>query len=89
MRSRIRRICQIGAQIVYQLVDILGISLAEVNRQVGVSASAISEALDRTKERLIQLSHHFPQFSQAIQRPLNALRAASALPHVTHNSGTT
>ncbi|MDL1961466.1 MAG: hypothetical protein LWX01_07175 [Deltaproteobacteria bacterium] len=47
MGSRIRHICQIGAQIVYQLVEILGISLAEVARQVGVFTFAISEALDR------------------------------------------
>ena len=47
MGSRRRRICQIRAQIVYQLVEILGISLAEVARQVGVSTFAISEALDR------------------------------------------
>ena len=42
MGSRIKRICQTGAQIVYQLVDILGISLAEAGRQVGVPASTIS-----------------------------------------------
>ncbi len=47
MGSRRRRICQIGAQIVYQLLEILRISLAEVGRRVGVSASTISEALDR------------------------------------------
>ncbi len=47
MHSRIKRICQIRAQIVYQLLEILGISLVEVARQVGVSTFAISEALDR------------------------------------------
>ena len=47
MGSRRKRICQIGAQIVYQLVENFGISRAEVARQVGVSAFAISEALDR------------------------------------------
>lgn len=34
MGSRIKRICQIGAQIVYQLVENFGILLAEVGRQV-------------------------------------------------------
>ena len=48
MASRRRRICQIRAQIVYQLVEILGILLVEVARQVGVSTFAISEAIDRT-----------------------------------------
>jgi len=48
MGSRVRRICQIGAQIVYQLVENFGISLAEVVRQVGVSEFAFSEALNRT-----------------------------------------
>ena len=47
MRSRIKRICQIGAQIVYQSVENFGISLAEVGRQVGVSTSAIFKALNR------------------------------------------
>jgi hypothetical protein len=43
--SRRKRICQVRAQMIYQLIEILGISLAEVARQVGVSAFAISEAL--------------------------------------------
>ena len=47
MGSRIKRICQIGAQIVYKLVENFGISLEEAARQVGVSTFAISEALDR------------------------------------------
>ena len=47
MGSRTKRIYQIGAQIVYQLVENFRISLAEVTHRVGVSASAISEALDR------------------------------------------
>ena len=47
MGSRRRRICQIRAQIVYQSVEILGISLAEAGRQVGVPAFDISEALNR------------------------------------------
>jgi hypothetical protein len=47
MGSRIRRICQIRAQIVYQLLEIPRISLAEVAGQVGVSTSAVSKALDR------------------------------------------
>jgi len=45
MGSRIKRICQIGAQIVYKLVENFGISLEEVARQVGISTFAISEAL--------------------------------------------
>ena len=47
MGSRQRRICQIRAQIVYKLVEIFGILLAEVTRQVGVSTFDISEALGR------------------------------------------
>jgi len=52
MGSRRRRISQVRAQIVHQivhqLVENFGIPLAEVARQVGVSASAISKALNRT-----------------------------------------
>jgi DNA invertase Pin-like site-specific DNA recombinase len=48
MGSRRRRISQVRAQIVHQLVENFGIPLAEVARQVGVSKSAISKALNRT-----------------------------------------
>ena len=48
MRSRRRRISQVRAQIVHQLVENFGIPLAEVAPQVGVSTSAISKALNRT-----------------------------------------
>jgi REP element-mobilizing transposase RayT len=47
MGSRRRRISQVRAQIVHQLVENFGIPLAEVARQVGVSASAVSKALNR------------------------------------------
>ena len=56
MGGRRRRICQIRAQIVYQLVGIFGISPAEVAGQVGVSTFAISEALNRTMKDSIQIS---------------------------------
>jgi DNA-binding Lrp family transcriptional regulator len=48
MGSRRRRISQVRLQIAYQLVENFGIPLAEVARQVGVSASAISKVLNRT-----------------------------------------
>ena len=48
MGSRRRRISQVRAQIVHQLVENFGIPLAEVARQVGVSTSAISKAFNRT-----------------------------------------
>ena len=48
MGSRRRRISQVRAQIVHRLVENFGIPLAEVARQVGVSTSAISKALNRT-----------------------------------------
>ena len=48
MGSRRRRISQVRTQIVHQLVENFGIPLAEVARQVGVSTSAISKALNRT-----------------------------------------
>jgi len=48
MGSRRRRISQVRAQIVHQLVENFGIPLAEVARQVGVSTSAISKTLNRT-----------------------------------------
>ena len=48
MGSRRRRISQVRTQIVCQLVEDFGIPLAEVARQVGVSTSAISKALNRT-----------------------------------------
>jgi biotin operon repressor len=42
---------QVRLQIVYQLVQDYGISLAEVGQQLGVSTSAISKAITRrTKE---------------------------------------
>ncbi|MEA1991878.1 MAG: transposase [Thermodesulfobacteriota bacterium] len=47
MGSRRRRISQVRAQIVGQLVENFGIPLAEVGRQVGVSTSAISKSLSR------------------------------------------
>jgi hypothetical protein len=47
MGSRRRRISQVRAQIVHQLVENFGIPLAEVGRQVGVSTSAISKSLSR------------------------------------------
>jgi predicted transcriptional regulator len=42
-----RRISQVRAQIVHQLVENFGFLLAEVARQVGISTFAISKALDR------------------------------------------
>jgi putative transposase len=48
MGSRRRRISQVRAQIVHQLVENFGIPLAGVARQVGVSTSAIFKALNRT-----------------------------------------
>ena len=48
MGSRRRRISQVRAQIVHQLVENFGIPLVEVARQVGVSTSTISKALNRT-----------------------------------------
>ena len=62
MGSRIKRICQIGAQIVYQLLENFGISLVEVVRQVGVSVSAISEALDREMKDQFNLVNNVLQF---------------------------
>ena len=47
MGSRRRRISQVRAQIVHQLVENFGIPLAEVARQVGVSTSATSKSLSR------------------------------------------
>jgi hypothetical protein len=48
MGSRRRRISQVRAQTVHQPVENFGIPLAEVARQVGVSTSAVSKALNRT-----------------------------------------
>jgi hypothetical protein len=61
--SRRRRICQVRAQMIYQLIEILGISLAEVARQVEVSKFAISEALDRKMKDQFNSVNNVLQFS--------------------------
>ena len=53
---------------IYQLIEILGISLAEVARQVGVSTFAISEALDRKMKNQFNSVNNVPQFSPGTVR---------------------
>ena len=47
MGSRRGRICQVRSQIAYELVEQYGLLLAEVARQLGVTTSAISKAINR------------------------------------------
>jgi len=47
MGSRRGRICQVRSQIAYELVEQYGLPLAEVARQLGVTTSAISKAINR------------------------------------------
>jgi hypothetical protein len=64
MESRWRRICKLRAPIAHHLVADSGRPLGEAERQMGVSTSGISGAIERVTEKLANSINKVPEKTQ-------------------------